>query len=183
MDQQGINNWLKDNVPKCDNGIDPLFRLVWADDQREWRTGTFNEYSGPIFLRTFTGTRLTKKYFNIHERWILEQRFPPTMAFDPSLPNSRQGSYECIYVFESGKGDSLPLSLRVVDLIVSIKLNRKPTKQQIHDAIAEQMAKSEVDDYFESELANMSVIGNALRMREAVGYNKALKGTTEYGRH
>lgn len=140
----------------------PLYRLSWSDNQYEKRSGSFNEFYGDIFVRTFVGTTMVKKYPYIHERWILEIWFPPEMVIREELPDSRFGSYEPIYVFEDSKGESLPLSLRVVELIVNYNSNpRKP----VFDS--EETLKEKEIKRCEDEI-DTSYIQNALHLHEAI---------------
>src|SRR5258705_8908463 len=71
-----VNNWLKkygsfDGMPK--------FRLVFANDQREKRLGTFCDYTSEgIFIREVTEVREVKKYpeENYKDCYLLERLIP-----------------------------------------------------------------------------------------------------------
>ena len=130
-----IQGWLdkQARVPLRDN---PLFRLVWSDDARELRTGTFRLFSGSTFIKEVQETKLTAKYNWIKERWILEQWFPPEVAQNDELPESVQGSYEPIFVFDKA-GEPLPLALLPVQFIVQNAL--KPHRS---NAARESLAKT-----------------------------------------
>jgi hypothetical protein len=82
----------------------PLYRVVWSDFQLEHRRGVFRDFIGKIFLREFVGVKEVPKYNFIKERWILERWFPPSMAWHPELPDSSQGNYEPLYVFQDRLG-------------------------------------------------------------------------------
>lgn len=58
------------------------------------------------------------KYPWIRSRWILEQWFSPERVYDKNYPDTVNGSYECIYVFEDKNLNPLPLNIKVVQLIV-----------------------------------------------------------------
>lgn len=122
-----IQNWL-DQQPKIPLRTEPLFRLVWSDDQREKRIGTFRVYTGNIFIREETKVENCEKYSFIKERWILEQWFPPEVAMNDELPDSKNGSYEPIYVFDR-ESQALPLNLQVVQFIVHTCLKPKKSGQ------------------------------------------------------
>ena len=130
-----IQGWLdkQARVPLRD---DPLFRLVWSDDAHELRTGTFRVFSGSTFIKEVQETKLTAKYNWIKERWILEQWFPPDIAQNDELPESVQGSYEPIYVFDKA-GEPLPLALLPVQFIVQNAL-----KPHCSNAARESLAKT-----------------------------------------
>lgn len=97
----------------------PMFRLVWSDEQFELRTGTFNiRDTDGRFLATVTKTENVLKYNWIKDRWILEQWYPPEVCLNEELPDSKNGSFEPIYVFESKYGNALPLNKLVVEIIL-----------------------------------------------------------------
>ena len=103
----------------------PLFRLVWSDDQYELRTGTFGKFVDNIKIAEYQATEQVLKYSWIKERWIVEQWFPPEVCLLDELPESKQGSFEPIYVFETSKGVALPLKLEVVQFLVQASLKPK----------------------------------------------------------
>ena len=97
----------------------PRYKVVWSDDETELRISTFNEFSGDIFLRTFTGAKRVPKYPYVSSRWILEKFLPPEVAYSNSLPESSQGSYEPLFVFQDKDGNALPVVLPVLEIIVA----------------------------------------------------------------
>jgi len=115
-----IQGWLdkQARVPLRD---DPLFKLVWSDDARELRTGTYRVYFGSVFIRETQETKLVPKYSWIKERWVLEQWFSPEVTQNDELPDSFCGSYEPIFVFDKN-GEPLPLALLPVQYIVQMAL-------------------------------------------------------------
>lgn len=139
------------------NGL-PFFQVVWSDDLYEMRKGTFNEFAGNIFLRTFTGIQRVRKYNYIHERWILEKFVPPPMSINPELPESNRGTYEPLYVFEDGRGNALKPIQLVCDFIVYNNLNPTMNKDQIKTALQEMIEKAEQKDiaYFNDMIENES---------------------------
>lgn len=107
----------------------PLYRLVWSNDQYEWRKGTFNEFSGALFLRQTTCTKLVPKYPFVQNRFILEKWYPPELIACEELPNVKgENSYEPIFVFQDKNCNSLPLSLRVVEILVGFDRDRNRPK-------------------------------------------------------
>lgn len=152
---------------------DPVVRVVWSDNQRELRRGTYNEFYGDIFIRTVTGVKEVPKYSWISERWVLERWYSPEKAFDADLVESNSGSYEPVYVFQDKAGNFLPLNLRVVELICSAMFNQPPTKQQVRQEIEDMLTRQDIEmqSYFEDAL-DMSVIGTQLRLGEATAYGR-----------
>ena len=111
-----IDTWLK-KQGKTPVG-DPIFRMIWSTTATEVRHGTFNEFSGTLFVRQVTETRETRKYNYIHDRWILEKWIPPEKSLIRELPLSYQGSYEPIFVFEDKDGNFLEPNIKVVEFII-----------------------------------------------------------------
>lgn len=90
----------------------PLWRVVWAEEQTEYRFGTFRDFynNSDILIREVTESRLVKKYPWIGPRWILERWIPPEMAYTPEVPASQLGDFMCVFVFEDAKGNPLPVT-------------------------------------------------------------------------
>jgi len=110
----------------------------------------------------------------------LEQWFPPEVCLNPELPDSIHGSYEPIYVFEDKDGNSLPLVLRVVQIIVrNCLLNTRSTMLRRSEDIArrekvEQIAYNKDMDMLSdegplvSQLHDGSAVLNALEKKKDV---------------
>lgn len=146
----------------------PLYKLVWSDNELELRRGIFREFVGPIFVRETVGVKQVLKYNYIHARWILERWIPPELCYNPELPNSRWGSYEPIYVFQDKFGNALPFSEKVVFFI--IRLAEKQTRVTPEERLTEAQEKEEkeIQEYIDS--LEISPITNALHLKEAIGY-------------
>lgn len=148
---------------------EPRVRLIWSEDAKELRYGEFNEFYGSLFLREFIGVKLCPKYSWIKERYVLERWFPPDVTFDIELPESNQGSFEPIYVFQDKYGRALPLNLRVVELICQAMFNQPPTRAQIREGLAEDLAyKDKVETADLEDGLEMSVLTNQLHQKEAI---------------
>jgi hypothetical protein len=119
-----INSWLG-TMPAVSLRTEPMFRLVWSDDQYEIRTGVFAKFIAGIKVSEEKRTQNVLKYNWIKERWIVEQWFPPEVCMLEELPESVRGSYEPIYVFEDKDSNALPLKLEVVQFLVQQCLKPK----------------------------------------------------------
>lgn len=124
-----------------------LYRLVWSDTETEFRKGTFREFYGKIFLREFNGVREVKKYNYIHERWILEKWAPGNLTANRETPNSSNGDYIPVYVFEDSKGNYLPPNRKVLDFILAfmngtIKQDSIPSEEYLAEKEVEKMTES-----------------------------------------
>jgi hypothetical protein len=124
IDSSVINAWLA-TMPCVPLSTQPLFRLVWSDEQYELRTGVFAKFIANVKVSEEKRTQNVLKYNWIKERWIVEQWFPPEVCLVEELPESIRGSYEPIYVFEDKGGNALPLKLEVVQFLVKQCLKPK----------------------------------------------------------
>lgn len=114
-----INEWL-DKEYGHDLLLRPNYRIIWSVGILEKRKGTFEEFSGPIFLRSYYGVKEMPKY-QYHptwrEKWILEK-----LTFDlpnPELVLDMAGSYEPIYVWMDDDEKYFKPSLRHVQFYMS----------------------------------------------------------------
>lgn len=144
MDEVIINDYLK-GVGSNPRG-EPLFRLVWSTTQRELRYGTYNEFYHDLFVRTVTGVREVPKYPFLVDRWVLEMWRPPEMVICEELPESKNGLYEPLYVFEDGDRNPLPLNLKVVEIIVKTMLGRHRKASYIEKDIATDLKERDEKD-------------------------------------
>lgn len=167
-----INKWLSKQGKSA--ALDPLFRLVWSNNEIELRHGTFNDFYGNLFIRQVTEVRETKKYPYIRDRWVLERFVPPEQAFCSELPNSINGSYEPFFVFESKSGIYLQPTLKVVEFIVSAanRMQSEKITPQERLNMLERKEDREIADFMDQ--IDTSPIQNALHMKEAVGYTKEI---------
>jgi len=151
----------------------PLYRVVWSDYQLEKRKGVFRDFLGKVFLREYVGVREVPKYNYLKERWILERWLPPSIAWSPELPDSSQGSYEPIYVFQDKFGNFLQANLKVAQLIVDRA--ETPTHVTPEERMAEKDEIDEKEVQFYMDYLDTSVIQNALHMKDGVGYGQGIK--------
>lgn len=151
---------------------EPIWRLVWSQDQLEKRFGEFNEFYGRIFLRSFTGVREVSKYPHIVNKWILERWFAGEKAYHPDNVESNRGSYEPIYVFADKDNNSLPLNMRVCEIVISSWENR-PSFGVRKAQLAKYFEQRERDqESLVEDAADVSRMATALHFGSATGYRK-----------
>lgn len=120
-----INEWL-DRHLKTPQGL-PVYKLVWSDDAREKRHGTFTDFTeSGVYLRTVTETRLTRKYSYIRERWLLEKWFSPEYTISSELPESLKGGYELVWLFETRDEQYQAPTLRATQFLIGFIENNTP---------------------------------------------------------
>jgi len=149
-------------------GIKPRFQLVWSETQEEVRKGEFNRFSesGLIFLGTESGVHKRQKYAHVKERWVLEG-----LIYDPQpeYPDSNQGHYEPLWVFEANGEYRRPewpfvnyVVLRVLELRTG-KLKRTEMDDWEDDKAAYEKEVTAFEDQLDS-----SVMQTQLHHGEAI---------------
>lgn len=124
----------------------PRYRVVWANDQREKRCGEFNEFYGPLFLRTAFGVKEVPKYPQFKDRYILER-----LLFGPGLKeiiDSDKGIYEAIWWFVDKDGNYLPPNLQVCTIIIRHLEAPKEKRTEKDDIRDEDKARQKEIEYF-----------------------------------
>jgi hypothetical protein len=164
-----INDFLKNYRKNLSN--DPIFRVVWSDDLTETRFGEFNDYYGNIFLRKFIGYRQVPKYNYINERWILEKWLPAEDSYINEVPNTHNGSYEPVYVFQDKDLNYLEPNLKIVKIVIFFSEGnvRKMTPSE-RQQLADISENEEVQDFIDR--IDVTPVSNALAMKEGVGYGR-----------
>ena len=167
VEVDNINKVLSTRYGKALDGR-PFFRVVFSEDLFELRKGTFNEFYGSIYVRTYTGVKQVRKYNYVLDRYILEM-----LHFNEAPPEEvvRWDNYECLYVFEDSKGNYLPPKLFAAEFVIWNVLN-------LHSTYAERMAiwkeyfekkDAEEEQYFKDYIENSSNFRQfQFRNREAV---------------
>jgi hypothetical protein len=154
----------------------PLYRLVWSDDQFEFRKGLFKEFLGETFLREFTGVKEVRKYNYIHSRYILERHFPPEYCNSAEIANPNY--YEPVYVVQDRFGSYLEPNIKVLDFLISAAENSTATSEQ--ELINNLKEKDEKEIQEIADALEVSELAVSLRMGESVAYSKGLKNASEY---
>lgn len=143
----------------------PIFRVVWAPSQTEKRVGEFNEFYGSIFVRTSFGMHERKKYPWVGERWVLEKLVTARVDW---LPESANGHYEPIWVFEDSEKNYLAPKWFAIEFLLNQLMNKTiltPGDMRRDD---EDKFQKEIE-YFEDVISeHTSPLMSALHAREAV---------------
>ena len=93
----------------------PRFRVVFSADQYEKRHGSFEDFYGSIFVRSFEGVRTVAKY----------QESPPAFVLERLEWNQSAGeivntdvTYEPLHIFKDKHGTPLPPKWRFVEIFM-----------------------------------------------------------------
>jgi len=143
---ESINRQLREQF-----GIDtvtglPIWRIVWSEDQYEWRHGTYNDITpGGIYIQTVTESRYVPKYRQwIPEKFVLERLVVTPESNEKEL-NGAKTSYEPIFPFENGKGEALPprfdVAKLVIDTIYAAQFGTHNLKKYVDDEATQEMSE------------------------------------------
>ncbi len=127
--QEQANEYLKSYGYSANSRV--RYRIVWAPDETEVRSGDFAIYYGNMYLCTRRDTRRVHKYDYLPECYVLEELIFGQESKE--LPGSENGTYEPLYTFASAADVPLPLSLKVLDIVMYNKMHRKTAYQIYHD--------------------------------------------------
>lgn len=99
----------------------PIWRVVWSEDQFEYRLGTYDDYSdGGIYLRTVTEVRWVPKYRQwVPEKYVLERLVVVPVMNSDEIPDTKV-SYEPLYVFEDKNGNYLPPKFEACEFVIKL---------------------------------------------------------------
>jgi hypothetical protein len=156
----------------------PIWRIVWSEEQYEWRYGTYDDITeSGIYLRTVTETRFVPKYKQwIQSKYVLERLvvIPESNAGD--LPATRL-SYEPIYPFQTNSGQYLPPRLDAAQFVIETVLSAmgKSSLAKYADPVNGltgedyvEMKNKELDILQEDLFGNETDTGDALAHGEAI---------------
>lgn len=155
-----------------------MWRVVWSEDQFEYRRGIYSDYSpGGLYIRTVDEVRYVPKYRQwIKEKYVLERLvlIPEINAGD--LPATTM-SYEPMYPFETASGKYLPPRIDaakfVIDTVLaatgktSLAKYKDPANGMSTEAYME-MRNKELDAIEEELFGDETPVGDALAHGEAI---------------
>lgn len=156
----------------------PMWRVVWSEDQFEHRRGVYDDFTpGGIYIRTVEEVRWVPKYSQwIKEKYVLERLVVVPEINVPELPATKL-SYEPIFPFETGSGQYLPPRLDaakfVIDMVYaamgkgSVAKYKDPDAGLTTDQQIEKKVK-EIDNLQQELFGNESYVGDALAHKEAI---------------
>lgn len=132
-----INRQLVDQFGLETSINEPMFRVVFSDNQLEKRLGTYTDFTpSGIFIREVTEVREVPKYQWIKGRWVLERLVVVPDVNMIELPTTKL-SYEPLWIFENQTGDYLPPRWDACKLII--------------DTMYAALGKSSLRKYIDSE--------------------------------
>ncbi len=168
---EDINKQLVDFFGIDTESNNPIWRVVYSEDQYEHRHGTYDDYTpNGLYIRTVTEVRYVPKYKQwIHNKYILERLVVIPDVSIPELPATRK-SYEPIWVFQDKDENALPPRIDACQFIINtIYAAQYGTKnlKKFHDPESSQEA------YLETQKKRIDGI-----VEELFGEQSGLQGTT-----
>jgi len=117
-----INRQLLEHYGMESSVNEPMFRVVFSDDQREMRLGDYNDFTpSGMFIRSVREVREVPKYQWIKARWVLEHLCVVPEVNMIELPTTKL-SYEPLWIFENQSGDYLPPRYDAAKIIIETML-------------------------------------------------------------
>jgi hypothetical protein len=114
-----INKSLIDLFGIDTESSNPIWRVVWSQDQFEWRHGTYTDYTpNGLFIREVTETRWVPKY----RQWITNKYVLERLVAVPEMNLGEltvKKSYEPIYPFEDKDGNALPPKFEACQFVIN----------------------------------------------------------------
>jgi|SRR5215510_560826 len=157
----------------------PMWRIVWSEDQFEHRLGTYDDYSpAGLYLRTVTEVRWVPKYRQwIKKKYVLEHLVAIPDANMPELPATKT-SYEPIYPFQTTSKKYLPPTIQAAKFAIELihaAMGSRSDVAKYKDPYAgktmeecHEMKVAEIDSLQEELFGNESYVGDALAHKEAI---------------
>lgn len=176
---ESINRRLVDHFGLDTSTNQPIWRVVWSEDQFEHRLGTYDDFvpNTEIYLRTVTEVRYVPKYSQwLPNVYVLERLVVVPDNNIPELPATKL-SYEPIYAFRTTSGIPLPPKFAAakfaIDLIYAAQGKSSVAKYKDPDAgldTEQQFEKKieEIDSLQKELFGNESYVGDALAHKQAV---------------
>ena len=174
---EDLNSRLVDHFGISSDNGDPIWRLVWSDDQVEKRLGTYDDITpNGLYIRTVTEVREVPKYKQyIQQKFILERLVViPDMNL-PELPALKL-SYEPIWTFEDKDGNYLPPRWDaikfIIDTIYAAQYGTHNLKKYVDDESSQEAAiekkTKEVDSIMEHLWGEQSAFSDGIKSKEIV---------------
>jgi hypothetical protein len=115
-----INKQLIDFFGIDTDSTNAIWRIVWSDEQFEWRKGVYDDITpAGIYLRTVEEVRHVPKYRQwIHQKYVLERLVAVPEMNREELPASKT-SYEPIWVFADKYDNFLPPRIDACQFIIN----------------------------------------------------------------
>lgn len=182
MDIHLINRKLSENYGKDFLG-QPLYRVVWSNDQLEKRFAEFTDWvpNTNILLRRVKEVREVKKYPYLDHEYVLEKLFRNQHndeILDNKTLNPLAATYEPMWAFGHEKNGraKYPIWRAIELIIISVNNPKKLTPSQMNDKEFEQALEDErlMTEFLNTHIKNDSLHssvqdGDTIMMNDVTG--------------
>ena len=181
MDQKDIdriNVTLLDHYGRLENL--QTWRIVWSTDQREWRYGTYEDFTtNGVFIRKVTERREVPKYSQwAPDKWVLERLVVVPVDPNPDHPEIDSVlSYEPLWVYDE-RPDWVGTKFIVDQVYRNMKQHDTGVKYKDPDSDPREAAynkEERLKDIEDSLFGNETEISDALAYKQGVGYTSPPK--------
>jgi hypothetical protein len=172
-----LNTRLKDHFGTDISSDRPIFRIVWANDETEWRRVTDTE-EGIVLL--FPEVKLCKKYPYMKDLYVLERLVIIPEFQQAELPTSKM-SYEPLWAYCDAVRNPLPPVWNATKLVIDSLYAALGKTSLVKYVDSEKNTTPEGRDQRISEMqmelfGDETEVGDALRYKEGIvvpsNYNK-----------
>lgn len=180
-----LNQRLQDNYGRFENG-QPIWRIVFSEDQYEHRFGTFRKFDNSgNYLGEVTGFEYVPKYKQwLPQQYVLERLMPVPELNRKELTTAL--SYEPVWGFHDKHGKPLPPIWEATVLIIETVLKKAaetvkapykdPKILESDPKIARDVRRAKIDKLVEQLFGNETDTTDAMMTKEAIvvptSYNK-----------
>lgn len=174
---EDINNLLIEHFGISTDTGDPIWRVVFSEDQYEQRLGTYDDYStGGLYIRTVTEVRLVPKYKQwIEQKFILERLVVVPEQNLEELIGTKL-SYEVLWVFEDKDGNYLPPKFEACKFIIDTVYAAQYSNHNLHKYIDDEstqekslaLKQQRVDSIVEALWGEQSEFSDGIKSKETV---------------
>lgn len=174
---EDINNLLIEHFGISSDTGDPIWRVVFSEDQFEKRFGTFEDRTrSGLFIREVTEIREVPKYKQwIDKKYLLERLvIVPEQNLEELL--AAKMSYEPIWVFEDVNGNYLPPKFEackfIIDTIYAAQYSNHNLRKYVDDENSQEasidLKEKRVNEIMEALWGEQSEFSDGIKSKETV---------------
>ena len=172
FDLEVINRALINRFGIDTNSTNPMYRVVFSDDQFEKRLTKFTDSGVELMIPE---VRLLPKY----KQWIKHKYVLENLVVIPEFQREELAgeklSYEPLFVFENDKGEPLPPKVEVatfiIEQVLAAKANRNPVAKYTEDPEKAIKELEEMEEYLH---------GNETSVTDALAYGTGVVVPNSY---
>lgn len=142
----------------------PLFRVVWSEDQFEKRKTKFSPEGFELPNEVVIEVRKYGQY--IHNKYLMERLIEVPEILHNEVLNKL--SYEPVWVFEDKDGNSLPPVWGVIEIVINAINNKARGEKLKGPGGSPEEREEELKDMMETLYGNETPVGDALAHKTGI---------------